>query len=348
MVRADRKMVLKTNNFQSDDLHSGRPLVSIVTPFYNTADYLEECIHSVLSQSYNNWEYILVDNCSNDGSENIAKHYASLDDRIHLIKETEFVSQVDNYNRALRYISTNSKYCKIVQADDWIYSRCIEEMVAVAESGTNVGLVSSFSLYDDYPGHGGLSIARGPVYNGREAASAQLLGKALFGSPTCVMYSSDIVRSRKNFFATTSMHYEDAEACFKILKDHDFGFVPQVLTFNRRDNDSLWTRIEKYGPRILHKVVFLHRFGPDFLENKELAFRLKDAERHYYRFLAKGALQRFKSDFWDFHTEGLATADQKLSYTRVVIHVIYLLAGALINPKQVINAIWRLAKNKKS
>src|SRR5208337_4069088 len=198
------------------------PLVSIVTPFFNTSDYLEECIQSVVGQTYSNWEYILADNCSTDSSAAIGEKYAVLDPRVRLVKEIEFVGQTENYNRALRYISPTSKYCKIVQADDWIYPRCIDEMVTVAESGLNVGLVSSFSLYDNIAGHGGLPIDRGPVFPGREAARANLVfNKVLFGSPTCVMYLSEFVRGHYPFFSTSSDHYEDAEACFAILKDHD-------------------------------------------------------------------------------------------------------------------------------
>ena len=50
-----------------------QPLVSVVTPFYNTADYLGECIESVLRQTYENWGYVLVDNCSTDGLSEIAE-----------------------------------------------------------------------------------------------------------------------------------------------------------------------------------------------------------------------------------------------------------------------------------
>lgn len=80
------------------------PSVSVVTPFYNTDAYLAECIESVLSQTYTNFEYILVDNKSSDRSLEIAKHYAARDARVRIVQNDSFVSQLENYNGALRRI----------------------------------------------------------------------------------------------------------------------------------------------------------------------------------------------------------------------------------------------------
>src|ERR1700691_640839 len=96
------------------------PMVSVVTPFHNTAPYLAQCIESVLAQSYSRFEYILADNCSTDGSGEIAETYARLDARIRLVRREQVLSQVQNYNSSLAVISEVSQYCKIVQADDWI------------------------------------------------------------------------------------------------------------------------------------------------------------------------------------------------------------------------------------
>jgi glycosyltransferase involved in cell wall biosynthesis len=330
------------------DTSSGGIHVSVVTPFYNTADYLEECILSVLRQTHTNWEYILADNCSTDGSGDIAEKYAALDPRIHVVREHQFLSQVENYNRALCYISPESKYCKIVQADDWIYPSCLAEMIAVAESGDNVGLVSSFCLYGDYPFHIGLPLGKGPVYPGRDVARTQLFGIMLFGSPTGVMYLSDIVRSHKPFFSTTTRYFEDTDICFEILRDYDFGFVSQILTFNRRDNDSTWARLEPYKPHLLCEVMFLHVFGPDFLDHEELVRQTRDVEGRYYHFLAHCALRGYGRDFWEFHGKGLDSIGLKLSYRRVVLHALSVIADAAMNPKHTFENIWHLARERRS
>ena len=110
-----------------------QPFVSVVTPFYNTRDYLGECVESVLHQTHQNWEYVLVDNCSTDGSSELAAQYASrFPERIRLIHTESFLTQVQNYNFALSCISPNSKYCKMVQADDWLFTDCIGRMVEVS------------------------------------------------------------------------------------------------------------------------------------------------------------------------------------------------------------------------
>ena len=94
------------------------PLVSIVTPVFNGQRYLEECIESVLQQSYENWEYLIVDNASTDSTFSIAQQYAARDARVRAYHYDEFVGVIESHNRALRLISTNSKYCKVLAADD--------------------------------------------------------------------------------------------------------------------------------------------------------------------------------------------------------------------------------------
>ena len=103
--------------------------VSIITPFHNTARHLPECIESVLAQSYGDFEYLLVDNCSTDGGDAIAESYARRDSRIRFIRSQPLLPQVPNYNRALTYLAPASRWMKLVQADDALFPRCLEDML---------------------------------------------------------------------------------------------------------------------------------------------------------------------------------------------------------------------------
>ena len=134
------------------------PLVSFVTPFYNTEAYLGECIESVLRQIYGNWEYILLNNCSTDKSAEIAESYAArYPGRIRVFQNSEHLSQVQNFNRVFQFISPGSKYCKFVQADDWLFPECTTKMVELAEAHPEVGIVGAYQLEGNQPGRPALS-----------------------------------------------------------------------------------------------------------------------------------------------------------------------------------------------
>lgn len=64
------------------------PLVSIITPCYNSAKYIGDTIESIQSQSYKNWELLITDDCSTDDTTNIVNTYARSDNRIKLFKLT--------------------------------------------------------------------------------------------------------------------------------------------------------------------------------------------------------------------------------------------------------------------
>src|SRR6266850_1561334 len=113
---------------------------------YNGAEYLSECIESILAQTYQNWDYTIVDNCSTDASLKIARHYASKDSRIRVHENQQFLRVIPNHNAALRQISPASKYCKVVFADDWIFPECLEKMLALAEEHPSAGLVGAYCL----------------------------------------------------------------------------------------------------------------------------------------------------------------------------------------------------------
>jgi glycosyltransferase involved in cell wall biosynthesis len=92
---------------------ASQPFVNVVTPVYNGEKYLSECIESVLSQTYENWEYVIVNNCSSDRSLKIAQDYAEKDSRVRVHDNRDFLPMVGNFNHSLLQISPESKYCKV-------------------------------------------------------------------------------------------------------------------------------------------------------------------------------------------------------------------------------------------
>jgi glycosyltransferase involved in cell wall biosynthesis len=266
---------------------SEQPLVSVITPVYNTAEYLAECIESVLDQTYENWEHVIVDNCSTDGSLDIARAYGARDSRIRVVTPDVFVGGAENANRALREMSPGARYCKVLHADDWLFPECLARMVEIADSNPNVGIVSAYRLEETSVTLNGIPYGLS-VVQGREIARWTLVGGGyLFGSPTSLLIRSDLIRKRDPFYNVENSFQHDQEACYEVLKEADFAFVHQVLTFTRRPETAGTAFWERVGAQLPGQISLLVKYGPIYLEKRAYQRRLAVLLVHYSLSLLK-------------------------------------------------------------
>jgi glycosyltransferase involved in cell wall biosynthesis len=322
----------------------GQPLVSIVTPVYNGAEFLAECIESVLAQTYQNWDYTIVNNCSTDDTAAIARHYAEEDQRIRVHDNQEFLRAIPNHNLALRQISPVSKYCKVVFGDDWIFPECVERMVRVAEEHQTIGLVSAYAIEGRNVAWTGLPYPSS-VVSGRQICRQHFLEKLyVFGSATTVLYRSDLVRERSPFYNEANIH-ADTEVCFDLLRTSDFGFVHQVLSFTRVRAESLTAMSgdlqTSYGG-MLHALV---TYGPHYLSPGEFETCRREHLRGYYEFLAKSLVKGASQKFWDYHTAKLNELGGGFSRFRLARAVLAVVAAMGLEPKASLQKLFR-AKTK--
>jgi glycosyltransferase involved in cell wall biosynthesis len=283
------------------------PLVSVITPVYNGERYLAQCIESVLAQSYTNWEYLIVNNRSTDSTREIARSYAQRDARI-LVRDNEtFLGKLENHNGALRQISSQSKYCKVVHADDWLFPECIMRMVELAEANPSVGIVGAYRLDDVWVTCDGLPYPSTSV-PGREICRASLLGGPnVFGTPTSLLMRSDIVRKRPVFYSesyTWASIWADSEACYEVLQNSDFGFVHQVLTYTRRHREAGMAFAREVKSSHLGALMQLKKYGPVYLSRAEYDECLERRKKGYYRILSRMILLRDRPA-WTYHRNAL-------------------------------------------
>ena len=246
-------------------------LVSVITPVYNGGAFLQECIQSVVDQTYRNFEFIIVDNKSTDETLTIAEKAATSDSRIKVVRCDKHVGIIENWNRSLQSISDDSDYIKFVHADDWLFAECLARMVQLADTNDRIGLVSAYRLEEDSVSLDRLP-AEAPLVPGADSRSLWMAGRlhvqfcrrkaSVLGSPTSILIRSRLVRACQPFFTDEFLH-ADKEACLRLLLDCDFGFIKQVLTYTRRHNESVTSLTNSLDTRRQENLLLLQKYGPN-------------------------------------------------------------------------------------
>lgn len=118
-------------------------LVSIIMPSYNTANYIEASIESVRHQTYENWELIIVDDCSTDNTDEVVRPFLT-DGRIHYLKNEQNSGAAISRNRALR--EAKGKWIAFLDSDDLWLPEKLEKQVAFMEQN---GYHFSYTNYEE-------------------------------------------------------------------------------------------------------------------------------------------------------------------------------------------------------
>jgi teichuronic acid biosynthesis glycosyltransferase TuaG len=135
--------MIYTQNTKQDNA----PLVSVITPSYNSSSFIKEAIESVQAQSYSNWEMIIVDDYSKDDSVHVIEAYMEKDPRIRLIPLIQNVGAAKARNVALKEGKGN--YMAFLDSDDqWLPTK-LEEQVAFMQKENLAFSFTSYSLIDE-------------------------------------------------------------------------------------------------------------------------------------------------------------------------------------------------------
>ena len=104
-------------------------MISIIVPVYNTEKYLDQCIQSILSQTYTDFELLLIDDGSTDSSGVICDRYAEQDSRVRVFhKPNGGVSSARN----IGLDNTKGEWITFLDSDDWIAPSMLDEVYKTA------------------------------------------------------------------------------------------------------------------------------------------------------------------------------------------------------------------------
>jgi teichuronic acid biosynthesis glycosyltransferase TuaG len=132
--KMDAKATMKTN-----------PLISIITPCYNSALFIAQTIESVIAQTYKNWEMIIVDDCSTDTSFEIALNYAAKDKRIKVLRMEQNSGAALVRNKAIKV--SQGEYLAFLDSDDiWLPEKIERQLQFMQENDSDF----SFTEYEHF------------------------------------------------------------------------------------------------------------------------------------------------------------------------------------------------------
>lgn len=121
--------------------------VSIITASYNCATFLPKTVESVLSQTYSDWEMIIVDDCSSDRSAEIAKFFAQKDSRIRLIQLNENSGSAVARNKAIEV--ARGRYIAFLDSDDLWLPQKLEKQIAFMQNNGHAITYAGYERIDE-------------------------------------------------------------------------------------------------------------------------------------------------------------------------------------------------------
>ena len=243
------------------------PLVTVVVPFYNVEKYIQNCLESIINQTYKNIEIICVDDESKDSSYDIVKNIAENNNKIKIIRHKKNKGLGGARNTGVK--NAKGEYVFFVDSDDWLDKFCIEKTVEKFlmhnlntiwfkakiwwEENHELTNMWIFSYYDKYP-EGKLTLDNKnlinfPLYTWNKA------------------YNTEFLREN-GLYWQENMYFEDVEFYFKtFIKSPDIYIIDEPLYYYRRRNDSIIaksTRNEKIASDLYKAAQNVHKY---LLEN---------------------------------------------------------------------------------
>ncbi len=244
------------------------PQISVLMPNYNCDKYISEAIESILNQSYSNFEFIIIDDCSSDNSWQIIQEYAKKDKRIRAYRNNKNLGIVKTRNKLLKLVSFNSKYIAIMDSDDISLIKRLEIQVNFLENNTQfVGVGTALEYFWEKPKK---NIKRYYLNDFKEIKKKSLI-KSPFAQAT-MLIQKKVLDEFKGYDEKYEVS-EDWELWLRIIKKYKMTNLNQVLYRYRQFEKQSKNQKLKLTLKNSIKIRFKYMKIKDYF-NLRLLFRI--------------------------------------------------------------------------
>jgi glycosyltransferase involved in cell wall biosynthesis len=211
-----------------------KPLVSVVMPAYNVEKYIGEAIESILNQTFKDFEFIILDDCSKDKTLELINKYADMDSRIVVMRNDENLKLARTLNKG--FAAAQGKYVARMDADDCSLPERLAKQVDYLEQNPKVGVLGGYMLIMNQDG----------IIKGKRKyhATDENIRKHLFRySPFChpaIMIRKDIFDKTQGYIHEYNPA-EDYDLYFQLGKFCQFANLKEELIKYRVVENSMTT-----------------------------------------------------------------------------------------------------------
>lgn len=269
-----------------------KPLVSIITPFYNTPpEFFREAVQSVFAQTYTNWELILIDDGSTGPITQLARSYAKQNpDRVYFYEHADHVNKGHSAARNLGIRNAKGKYIAFLDADDVWLQHKLEQQVVILEACPSVGMLYANTQYwfswarqpkdakrDFIPN---LGIQADTIVQPPTLLPLFLNGKAAVPSMNTLLVRSDVVRDCGGFDESFRALYGDQHFYAKVCLAERVYVSGACVDLYRQHSKSTTGQAYRLSTEITARRFFL-RWLEKYMNEKSITD--KQLWRELYR-----------------------------------------------------------------
>jgi len=243
------------------------PAITVLMPVYNAEEYLKQAIESILNQTFTNFEFLIINDCSTDSSFEIIKSYD--DNRIRLVHNEKRLNLTGSLNKGIDL--AKGKYIARMDADDISLPQRLQKQYEFMESNHEIGIcgtwVQSFGLEN--------AIAK---YQTKDIyIKLKMLHESHFCHPSVIIRTT-ILKQHNLYYNPNDPSAGDYEFWCRALKHTKFANIPEILLKYRKSKTSISAteyEIQKQNSNNIKTVLF-----------KDLGIDVTNDELNLYRNIA--------------------------------------------------------------
>ena len=274
-------------------------MISVIVPVYNASKYINDCIDSILNQTYKDFELILINDGSSDNSLNIIEKYKEQDNRIKVFsQENKGVS----YTRNRGIDIAKGNYLMFIDSDDWIEINALEKMLEIIEKyNADVARCNYFVNYENKEIIGNDFFEKEEIVYNKKLLREKIIPALLCNkmkSFSCLYLIKTNVMKNSIYYNEKICMLEDQIVCLKILAKINKCVFTEEPLYHYRVNPYSATVNHEYIKRNIQSILMVNSIIINFLDEEH--FNKQDV-----RLLCVSHLNVITNELYKLYDDGI-------------------------------------------